>query len=211
MTRASNAPWFSRAGAATGIMPLSHFVGDNIFALKGGGYGCLFSLAGIDEESRTDEDLDVRVRGVEASLRGLPAGACLYQYTRVMAGFSLPRQKEYADPITESFAGDRIEFLNRTARFRRIDLHWCLTIEPDASNPFSRKPKEQKHAIERQLFELEKAGTILESHMSDSIGLKLLGKEKAFQFFSYLFKLEEWASDVHLRSDSGSSSPWLKS
>ena len=77
MTRASNAPWFSKAGAATSILPISHFVGANIFALKGGGYGCLFSLDGIDPESRTDEDLDVRVRGVEAALRGLQkAPAC---------------------------------------------------------------------------------------------------------------------------------------
>lgn len=37
MTRANKAPWFTKAGAATGIMPISHFVGDNIFALKGGG------------------------------------------------------------------------------------------------------------------------------------------------------------------------------
>ncbi len=39
--------------------------------------------------------------------------------------------------------------------------------------------------------------------MSDSIGLKLLDKESTFQFFSYLFNLEEWASDVRLRSDAG--------
>jgi type IV secretion system protein VirB4 len=161
--------------------------------------------------SRTDEDLSVRVRGVEGSLRGLPTGACLYQYARVMAGFTLPRQKSYADPITESFAGDRIEFLNRTARFRRIDLHWCLTIEPDVSNPLSRKPKEQRGATDRQLFELEKAATILESHMSDSSGLKLLGKAKAFQFFSYLFNLEEWASDIDLRSDAGIDRQLVKS
>jgi hypothetical protein len=44
MTRANNAPWFTKAGAATSILPISHFVGPNIFALKGGGYGCLFSL-----------------------------------------------------------------------------------------------------------------------------------------------------------------------
>jgi type IV secretion system protein VirB4 len=75
MTRANNAPWFTKAGAATSILPISHFVGSRTFALKGGGYGCLFSLAGIDPESRTDEDLDVRVRGVEAALRGLPQGS----------------------------------------------------------------------------------------------------------------------------------------
>jgi hypothetical protein len=54
MTRANNAPWFTKAGAASSIMPISHLVDSNIFALKGGGYGCLFSLDGIDPESRTD-------------------------------------------------------------------------------------------------------------------------------------------------------------
>jgi hypothetical protein len=107
MTRVNNAPWFTKAGAASGIMPISHFVGNSMFALKGGGYGCLFSLDGIDPESRTDEDLEVRVRGVEAALRGLPHGACLYQYTRVIAGFDLPRQQGYPNPVTESFAGER--------------------------------------------------------------------------------------------------------
>ncbi len=37
MTRADNAPWFTKAGAASSIVPLSHFVGTSIFALKGGG------------------------------------------------------------------------------------------------------------------------------------------------------------------------------
>ena len=203
MTRANSAPWFTKAGAATSIMPISHFLGANIFALKSGGYGCLFSLDGIDPESRTDEDLDVRVRGVEAALRGLIADACLYQYTRVMAGFDLPRRQQYANPVTESFVSNRLEFLDRKAQFRRIDLHWCLTVEPDAGRTFGSKPKDQRHVLDRQLFELQKAATILEAHLSESIGLKLLAKEQAFQFFSYLFNLEEWASQVHLRSDVG--------
>ena len=172
MTHANNAPWFTKAGAATSIVPLSHFVGPRIFALKGGGYGCLFSLEGIDPESRTDEDLDDRVRGVEGALRGLPQGSCLYQYARVISGFDLPRQEKYPNSVTESFASDRVKFLNQTARFRRIDLHWCLTIEPDTGNPLARKPKEQRIATDRQLFDLEKAATILEAHLSDSTGLK---------------------------------------
>jgi type IV secretion system protein VirB4 len=56
MTRANTElqkhnPWFAKAGAASSIVPISRFVGPNIFALKGGGYGCLFSLAGLDEEA----------------------------------------------------------------------------------------------------------------------------------------------------------------
>jgi type IV secretion system protein VirB4 len=37
MTRANSAPWFTKAGAATSILPISHFIGLRIFALKGGG------------------------------------------------------------------------------------------------------------------------------------------------------------------------------
>ncbi len=42
MTRANteqtkHTPWFAKAGAACSIVPISHFVGPNIFALKGGG------------------------------------------------------------------------------------------------------------------------------------------------------------------------------
>ena len=85
-------PWYAKAGAASGIIPLSRFVSSTIFALKTGGYGCLFSLNGIDEEGLTDQELDNRVRSVEGALRGLPEGAALYQYTRVMSGVELPRQ-----------------------------------------------------------------------------------------------------------------------
>ena len=31
-------PWFAKAGAACSIVPITRFVNDHIFALKGGGY-----------------------------------------------------------------------------------------------------------------------------------------------------------------------------
>jgi type IV secretion system protein VirB4 len=104
MTRANaeavkNTPWFTDAGSARSIVPISRFVSDLIFALKGGGYGCLFSLTGVDEESLSDLELQSRVRAVEGALRGLPEGSCLYQYTRVRAGYDIPMQEalgEYA-------------------------------------------------------------------------------------------------------------------
>ncbi len=61
----------------------------------GVGYGCLFSLVGLDEEGLTDQELEARVRQIEGALRGLQEGSCLYQYTRVMSGFDLPRQETY--------------------------------------------------------------------------------------------------------------------
>jgi type IV secretion system protein VirB4 len=208
MTRANteqkkSVPWFAKAGAACSIVPIARFVGPNIFALKGGGYGCLFSLTGIDEEGLTDLELDSRMRSIEGALRGLPEGSCLYQYTRVMSGFDLPRQSKYASPTTEVFASDRLTFLEETAGFRRIDLHWCLTLEPSKAKTFDRKPQENLADTSRMLAAVEKTATILESHLGSTLGLRLVDKTKVFQFFSYLFNLEEWAGEDRLRSETG--------
>ncbi|NYF78002.1 VirB4 family type IV secretion system protein [Granulicella arctica] len=208
MTRANteqskHTPWFAKAGAACSIVPIARFVGPSIFALKGGGYGCLFALTGIDEEGLTDLELDSRMRSIEGALRGLPEGSCLYQYTRVMSGFNLPRQTRYANPATEVFVTDRLTHLEKTAAFRRIDLYWCLTLEPSQVKAFEQKPQENAVDTSRMLAELEKTATILQSHLGSALGLRLLDKAHAFQFFSYLFNLEEWAEHDHLRSDTG--------
>jgi type IV secretion system protein VirB4 len=146
-----NTPWFAKAGAACSIVPISRFVGPSIFALKGGGYGCLFSLRGLDEEGLTEQELDARVRQIEGALRTLPEASCLYQYARVMSGFDLPRQKQYASEVTEAFASDRLSFLQKNASFRRINLHWCLTLEPSKLKTFDRKPQENSIDTSRML------------------------------------------------------------
>jgi type IV secretion system protein VirB4 len=196
-------PWFAKAGAACSIVPIARFVNDRIFALKGGGYGCLFSLAGIDEEGLTDQELEAQMRSIEGALRGLPEGACLYQYTRVISGFDLPRKEHYANPVTQVFVDDRLAFLEKTAGFRRIDLHWCLTLEPPKAAAFASKPKEHAADTTRMLADLEKTATLLEGHLGSSLGLKLLEKNAVYQFFSHLFNLEEWAAKDTLSADDG--------
>ena len=194
--------WLAGAGSAASIVPIARFVGTgNTFALKGGGYGRLLTLEGIDEEGVTDQELEARVRGLEAALRGLPEHACLYQYARVRSGFALPRQQSYPHPATEQFVNDRLQFLEQKASFRRIELFWCLSIEPSKINPFDRKPKEQGAENARMLADLDKAATILISNLASLIGLRQLEKNDTFQFFSYLYNLEEWAGDDQLRSD----------
>jgi type IV secretion system protein VirB4 len=206
MTRANieqqkNTPWFAKAGAACSIVPISRFVGEHIFALKGGGYGCVFALTGIDEESLTDLELESQVLDIEGALRGLPEGSCLYQYTRVMSGYDLPRQTEYANPVTEVFASHRLAFLEKSAGFRRIDLHWCLTLEPAKLKAFKAKPQKNTYETSRMLAELGKSAILLEGHLASAIGLRRLGKAETLQFFSYLFNLEDWAARNTLHGD----------
>ena len=196
-------PWFAKAGAACSIVPINRFVNDRLFALKGGGYGCLFSLAGLDEEGMTDQELEAQMRSIEGALRGLPEGSCLYQYTRVMSGFDLPRKTQYSNPVTQAFVDDRLAFLEKTAGFRRIDLHWCLTLEPPKAAEFARKPGEHTADTTRMLADLEKTATLFEGHLGGTLGLRLLQKNGVHQFFSYLFNLEEWAAEDTLRADDG--------
>jgi type IV secretion system protein VirB4 len=208
MTRANTeqekyVPWFAKAGAACSIVPIARFVNDHIFALKGGGYGCLFALSGVDEEGLTDQELESHLRMIEGALRGLPEGAALYQYTRVRSGYELPRQLLYDNPVTHSFVRDRLEFLETTAGFRRIDLHWCLTVEPSKVNSFRSKPNENAASTSRMLAELQKTATLLAGNLGSAIGLRLLDKQSTFQFFSYLFNLEDWAEWGQLRDYPG--------
>jgi type IV secretion system protein VirB4 len=206
MTRANReqakyTPWFAKAGAACSIVPISRFVNEYIFALKGGGYGCLFQLSGMDEEALTDRELDSHLRMIEGALRSLPEGACLYQYSRTRSGFELPRQQKYKNSVTQVFVDDRLTFLEQTAGFRRIDLHWCLTMEPSKTTAFERKPQDNAAATSRMLTELQKTATLLAGNLGSTIGLRLAGKQHVFQFFSYLFNLEDWAEQGQLRAD----------
>jgi type IV secretion system protein VirB4 len=208
MTRANSeqlkyVPWFAKAGAACSIVPVSRFVNDRVFALKGGGYGCFFELSGVDEEGLTDQQLESQLRMIEGSLRGLPEGASLYQYARVRSGFPLPRQDNYENPVTQVFVEDRIRFLDQTASFRRIDLHWCLTLEPSQVKAVRMTPRENTAATSRMLAELEKTAALLCGNLESSIGLRILDKEAAFKFVSYLFNLEDWAENGQLHSDIG--------
>jgi len=206
MTRASAehskfVPWFAKAGAACSIVPVARFVSDNFFALKGGGYGCLFALTGVDEEGLTDQELESQLRMIEGSLRGLPEGACLYQYTRVRSGYDLPRQLLYENPVTHTFVTDRLEFLEKTAGFRRIDLHWCLTLEPSKVKAFDKTPDVNAADTSRMLAELKKTAALLAGNLHSTIGLRLLDKKSTLHFFGYLFNLEDWAEWGQLRED----------
>ena len=201
--QAKYVPWFAQAGAACSIVPIARFVRDHIFALKGGGYGCLFALSGVDEEGLTDPELESQLRMVEGALRGLPEGACLYQYTRVRSGCELPRQLLYQNPVTHGFVRDRLEFLEQTVGFRRIDLHWCLTLEPSKASAFERRPQEHAAATSRILGELQKTAALLAGNLGSTIGLRLLKKQSVFHFFSYLFNLEDWAEWGQLREYPG--------
>jgi hypothetical protein len=78
---------------------------------------------------------------------------------------------------------DRLTLLEKTARFRQIDLHWCLTLEPSTLKAFERKPQENSANTSRMLAELQKSTTILEGYLGSLLGLRLLDSKAASSSF----------------------------
>ena len=196
--------WFRHGKPTCSIVPLSRFVSDSIFALKTGGYGCLFSLAGIDEEGLTDAAISDAIARVRGALRSLPDGAHLYQYVRIRKGFEIPTKERYENATVATVVADRRSFLDQHAHFRRIELFWCLTIEPSANHSFGRKkltPEQYGRQSARFIAQIQKTAEILTSELSDLMGLTLLSKDETAAFFSYLLNLEDWSLDRRLSSD----------
>jgi type IV secretion system protein VirB4 len=199
-----NPKWFRHAKPTRSIVPLCRFVSDSIFALKTGGYGCLFSLAGIDDEGLTDASIDHAIACVHRAFKSLPEGTHLYQYVRIRKGYEIPTRQADRSPIVNAIIRDRIEYLNHNAHFRRIELFWCLTIEPAASRAFGKKkltPEQYGRQITRFIAQVHKTAEILVSQLADLIGLRLLGKDETAFFFGYLLNLEDGSLDRRLTSD----------
>src|SRR5215469_3673109 len=196
--------WFRQAKPTCSIVPLSRFVSDSIFALKTGGYGCLFSLAGIDDEGLTDLAVNDAIARVHGTLQNLPDGARLYQYVRLRQGYDIPTKGDYDNPIVTGLVGDRRCFLHEHARLRRIELFWCLTIEPTANYSFGKKkltPEQYGRQCARFIAQVQKTAEILTSQLKDLLGLSLLSKQEAAAFFGYLLNLEDWSLERRLTSD----------
>ena len=88
--------------------------------------------------------------------------------------------------MTQVFVDERLGFLEQSAGFRRIDLHWCLAFEPSKAKSLERKPDQNAAATTRLLAELKKTASLLAGNLSTSIGLRLLDKQSTFRFLSYL-------------------------
>ncbi len=94
----ANPKWFDKAKPACSIVPIRRFVNEHVFALKTGGYGCMFAVDGIDDECLTDEAVADILRRIEGAFKGLPENGRVYQYARIRKGFDIPREEVLREP-----------------------------------------------------------------------------------------------------------------
>src|SRR5271155_1168377 len=104
-------PWFAKAGAACSIIPISRFVGPNIFALKGGGYWP-FDLLSFDGNDITHRSATYRLQLLIAMLKARPSKAI----GRVRTAFS-EREKYALLNTIRAERGEGVVFKNAHARY----------------------------------------------------------------------------------------------
>lgn len=199
----STPKWFQQAKPTCSIVPIRRFVTDSVFALKNGGYGCMFALDGIDDEGLTDEVVADAIRRVQGALKSVPEHGRLYQYARIRRGFDVPRQEHYSNPRVEMAVRDRITFLNETANFRRIELFWVVTVEPARKNSrgsTTLSPQQFERQTCRSIAQTERTAEMLTVQLEDLLGLRLLRQDEAVSFWAYLLNLEPWALATKLAS-----------
>ncbi len=64
-------------------------------------------------------------------------------------------------------------------------------------------PQRNAEVTARRLADLNKAAALLEAHLQSAVGLRLLDKNAAFAFLSYLANLEDWSERYPLCSGDG--------
>jgi type IV secretion system protein VirB4 len=166
----SNPKWHEKAKPACSIVPIRRFVTDHVFALKNGGYGCMLAISGIDEEALTDEAVGELLKRIESAFKNLPENGRVYQYVRIRKGFEIPRRKDYPNAQLDKAIDERIAFLERVAEFRRIELFWAITVEPEGNRSFSSKglsPGQYGRRTAKLISQVERTADNIVTQISD--------------------------------------------
>ena len=74
---------------------------------------------------------------------------------------------------------DRLAFLEKTAGFRRIDLHWCLTLEPPKVKALRAQAAGDMPPTPRGCWPtLKRRQRLLEGHLGSSLGIEDARQER---------------------------------
>ena len=105
------ATWFSDETPMRQIVPLARFVSETEFQVKTGGYGALFQVAGIDDESLTEDILAGISRRLVAAFKKLEPTVTIYQYLVKKRGCAVVHKPEYASGAVQAIVLDRVSLL----------------------------------------------------------------------------------------------------
>jgi type IV secretion/conjugal transfer VirB4 family ATPase len=199
---------YLEAGTMSSLIGLFGFVNEHTFLTKSGDLGVVFRVPGVDAECLDHADRDQIARRFEAAVRALDERFRIYQYLLKRDHAEIPHQ-HYEDAVVEQAISNRIAFLGaKSDELYTLDMFFVLMYEGwhhgSASASRIRDPLRRPLSAIRDMLsasktltvagdDLDRARELLTNkaasfaiQLHDVVGIELLQRPAAFQFFRRL-------------------------
>ena len=202
---------YREAGAVHALFAPHRFVDDHVFLTKSNQVGVVIEVDGIDDECLTEATLETNARRMAAAWRAFDNQFRIYQYAIKQEGAGLVEAESYPTDVIRKTVQARHEYLRTRAEgLYQLRLVYVILYEPQSLTGGSWKRTLSNRKVLRVLADqLERNRTILLGHvesfrrtLDDLLGLRILAKGEAFQFFRLLANLDpEIAGAERLKFD----------
>ncbi len=203
---------YLQAGASNSVLAPHRFIDERVFLTKSNQLGVVLTAEGIEYECLTDATLESHTKRVAAAWRPLDHRFRLYQYVVKEDRAPIDCNGSYAAEVVRKTVSDRNDHLrSKAAGLYTVQLFYVFLFEPPTlreQSGFSRTLSSNK-VLRVLTDELERNRSILAGHaesfvrnIGDLLGIRILGKGEAFQFFRLLTNFDpEIARAEQLRHD----------
>ena len=199
---------YLEAGAMSSLIGLFGFVDEHTFLTKSGDLGVVFRVPGVDAECLDHVERDQIARRFEGAVRALDERFRVYQYLLKRDHAEIPHQ-HYENSVVEQAISNRIEFLEaKSNELYTLDSFFVLMYEgwhrDSTSASRIRDLVTRPQSAIRELLsasktltvagdDLDRARELLANkatsfaiQLHDVVGIELLQRPAAFQFFRRL-------------------------
>ncbi len=189
---------YKDAGALHSLLPIRRFVDDQVFLTKRNQLGMVLQVEGVDAECLTEAMLESTTRRMAAAWRSLDDRFRIYQYVVKQDHPGFGQSQDERNPIATDTTRKRLEYLDsKQPGLFSIRLYFVILLEPGlpGRNAVADLPRHWATLI----------GHIesLQRTVGDLLGLTVLSKGEAFQFFRLVANLDpDVANSEGLKHDS---------
>lgn len=214
---------YLEAGAMSSLIGLYGFIDEHTFLTKSGDLGVVIEVRGVDAECLDHPERDHIARRFESAIRTFDERFRIYQYLLKRDNATIPH-RHYENPVVEQAISSRIEFLaGKTESLYTFDIFFVLMYEgwqqAAASSARLRAIFNCPQSTLRRMFSAKRTFAVFEDglaracellsnkaasfviQLQDTLGVELLDKERAFQFFRQLVNFSPYKQESRLKYD----------
>jgi len=214
---------YLESGAMSSLIGLYGFVDEHTFLTKSGDLGVVIAVRGVDAECLDHPERDHIARRFESAIRTFDERFRIYQYLLKRDNAAIPHG-QYDNPVVAQAISNRIQFLaGKTDRLYTIEIFFVLMYEGWQQSPASgarlRAIVNRPQSALRRMFSAKQTFAMLEDELAracelvgnkaasfviqlqDALGVELLDKARAFQFFRRLLNFSPYKLESRLKYD----------